>query len=304
MTNYHMGDNQNEGKKIDKQFNCDHCGKSYSEAARLQKHIYKVHEGHKDKTYTTCGYCDKSLKGGSYYLNKHIRILHETYKCEYCGEFFPKRKMKIHIHAVHKRKNKDAKISKELYGPSQNIEMKIQENFGNDKVMEVLGEELEQTAQIAIIKHDQNIEIKIQENIGNDKLMEVLESDQIANIIQDQNIEIKIQENIGNNKLSEVALEHEPEPEQIANIKQEKNIEIEIQEYEQNFPFLPVDSHESKMPRDLNNLSQEDEYFCGFCNEVFNQIQNLRNHIKNAHQKTESFRFELSGFPCEMIVKT
>ena len=109
---------------------------------------------------------------------------------------------------------------------------------------------------------------------------------------------------LNRNRLQNCALEHEPEPEQIANIKQEKNIEIEIQEYEQNFPFLPVDSHESKMPRDLNNLSQEDEYFCGFCIEKFNQIQNLRNHIKNAHHKSESFRFELSGFPCEMIVKS
>ena len=178
------------------------------------------------------------------------------------------------------------KFPKQLEIAPENIQIQIQENIRNEKMMEEFGQELEQ---IAIIKHDQNIEIKIQENIGNDKLMEVLESEQIANIIQDQNIEIKIQENIGNDKLTEAVLEDEPEPEQFVNIKQVKDIGIEIQK---------------DIGSDKLNEVLEDEYSCGFCNEKFNQIQNLRNHIKNAHQKTESFRFELSGFPCEMIVKS
>ena len=51
---------------------CKPCGKSFSHAGNLKKHIHTVHEGHKD------------------------------YKCENCGKPFSQASnLKIHIHTVH-----------------------------------------------------------------------------------------------------------------------------------------------------------------------------------------------------------
>ena len=38
-----------------KNFKCESCGKSFSEAGKLKKHIHTVHEGHKDYKCESCG---------------------------------------------------------------------------------------------------------------------------------------------------------------------------------------------------------------------------------------------------------
>ena len=53
-------------------YNCEPCGKSFSQGQSLKKHIHTVHERHKDN------------------------------KCESCGKsFFTAGDLKIHIHRVH-----------------------------------------------------------------------------------------------------------------------------------------------------------------------------------------------------------
>ena len=51
---------------------CESCGKSFSEAGSLKKHIHTIHEGHKG------------------------------YKCESCGKSFSQAgDLKRHIHTIH-----------------------------------------------------------------------------------------------------------------------------------------------------------------------------------------------------------
>ena len=55
---------------------CQACGKLFKEAQCLKRHIYTIHEGHKD------------------------------YKCESCGKSFSRAyNLKIHIHTVHESHN-------------------------------------------------------------------------------------------------------------------------------------------------------------------------------------------------------
>ena len=64
------------GKALNKnrfmEHKCQACGKLFKEAQCLKRHIYTIHEGHKD------------------------------YKCESCGKSFSRAyNLKIHIHTVH-----------------------------------------------------------------------------------------------------------------------------------------------------------------------------------------------------------
>ena len=66
---------------------CDSCGKSFSEAGTLKRHIQTVHEGHKN---FNCKSCWKSFsqEGDS---KKHIYTVHEGHKdnkCDTCGKSF------------------------------------------------------------------------------------------------------------------------------------------------------------------------------------------------------------------------
>ena len=65
--------------------NCDSCGKSFSGAGTLKKHIHAIREGHK---YYECEYCGKSFSGAGT-LKKHIQAIRENnswkdYNCEIC----------------------------------------------------------------------------------------------------------------------------------------------------------------------------------------------------------------------------
>ena len=57
-------------------YKCESCGKSFSRAYSLKKHIHTVHEGHKDYK---CESCDKSFSQAST-LKTHIHTVHKGQK--------------------------------------------------------------------------------------------------------------------------------------------------------------------------------------------------------------------------------
>ena len=76
--------NPEQKNRNQKHYTCETCGKSFSEAVSLKKHITTVHEGHKDYK---CEFCDKSASC----LKKQMHTIHEghkDYKCESCGKLF------------------------------------------------------------------------------------------------------------------------------------------------------------------------------------------------------------------------
>ena len=83
---------------------CQSCGKSFSTAASLKKHLYTVHDGHKDYNCESCG---KSFSEGNK-LKKHIRAVHEgrkDYSCESCGKLFSTTKnLTRHNDSVHEKR--------------------------------------------------------------------------------------------------------------------------------------------------------------------------------------------------------
>mgnify|MGYP001299730306 CR=1 FL=1 len=108
-------------------YNCDKCGKSFSQKGTLNSHIQGVHENIRyncekcDKSYSwkkylythikrthgnvrhTCDKCDKSFSQKGY-LNIHIQSVHEhiRYKCDKCDNTFSlKSGLKTHVKSVH-----------------------------------------------------------------------------------------------------------------------------------------------------------------------------------------------------------
>ena len=84
-----------------KEYKCEYCEKSYTNAGILKNHIHTIHEGHKDYK---CKSCAKSFSiAGS--LKKHIHTVHEgykDYKCESCGKLFSQAAhLKKHINTIH-----------------------------------------------------------------------------------------------------------------------------------------------------------------------------------------------------------
>ena len=54
-------------------FKCDSCGKSFTQSENLMKHIKTVHEGQKDHE---CEFCEKKFSTTSC-LTSHIKIIHD-----------------------------------------------------------------------------------------------------------------------------------------------------------------------------------------------------------------------------------
>ena len=85
-----------------KDYNCECCGKSFSQAEILKKHIHRVHEGHKDFKCISCG--KLFSKAGN--LKKHTHTVHEgrkDHKCGFCGKsFFLANHLKNHENKIHK----------------------------------------------------------------------------------------------------------------------------------------------------------------------------------------------------------
>ena len=74
-------------RTINSDHKCESCGKFFSKAAVLQRHINTVHEGHKDYECETCG---KSFYHQSE-LTLHHQNVHEgrrDHKCESCLKSF------------------------------------------------------------------------------------------------------------------------------------------------------------------------------------------------------------------------
>ena len=65
--------NPNGEFKLDRNHNCESCGKSFKAASALKLHIRTVHEGHKDYTCISCGKCFPRL----YHLKRHVKRVHE-----------------------------------------------------------------------------------------------------------------------------------------------------------------------------------------------------------------------------------
>ena len=91
---------QDLNSQIDDKRKCHSCGKSFTAAQTLKKHIYTVHEGHKDYE---CDTCDKTFSQAEY-LKKHIHRTHEGHKnsCKSSGKsFFQVSNLKAHTRRVH-----------------------------------------------------------------------------------------------------------------------------------------------------------------------------------------------------------
>ena len=82
--------------------NCDCCGKSFTRASSLKRHVKIVHEGIKDHE---CNHCGKSFSQARY-LKTHVKSIHEGVKehvCNDCGKSFSlAHHLKTHIKAIHK----------------------------------------------------------------------------------------------------------------------------------------------------------------------------------------------------------
>ena len=89
---------ENMKKQIQTIIKCESCGKSFSNAGYLKRHIHVVHEGNK------CESCGNSFSKAAS-LKKHIHTFHEghkDHKCEPCGKSFSQAgQLKKHIRIVH-----------------------------------------------------------------------------------------------------------------------------------------------------------------------------------------------------------
>ena len=89
-----------------KDYKCDTCGKSYSQAQNLRNHIRIVHDHERHKDYK----CDSCGKLYSYngLLKHHIHVVHDgrkDHKCEPCAKSFTSAQyLKIHIRTIHEAK--------------------------------------------------------------------------------------------------------------------------------------------------------------------------------------------------------
>ena len=91
-------------------YNCEKCGKSFSENGTLNKHIKSIHE---DVQYN-CEKCDKSFSDKSN-LKRHIQSVHENvrYNCEKCDKSYSdKSHLRKHIKSVHQSEPKVTDILK------------------------------------------------------------------------------------------------------------------------------------------------------------------------------------------------
>ena len=87
------------GGDLVKIYKCDTCGLNFSLKKDLQNHVVEfVHNGIKCET---CGKCYRYFSD----LNRHIKTVHEgqkTKKCEQCGKAFSRSEyLKLHIKTVH-----------------------------------------------------------------------------------------------------------------------------------------------------------------------------------------------------------
>ena len=87
---------------------CEYCANSFTHARSLRKHIYTIHEGHKDYK---CESCEKSFSRVDS-LKNHIHTIHEGHrfhKCNYCDKSFSQAgSLKKHMLTIHKETYQDS----------------------------------------------------------------------------------------------------------------------------------------------------------------------------------------------------
>ena len=135
----------NQGPNV---YECDSCGKVFSQGGNLKMHIHTFHKGNKDYKCESCG----KLFSQSGNLKKHIRRFHQETssvqnsnqefaeiqpmpaakvdKCELCGkEFFDAHALKKHIYTIHEG-HKDYKcgICGKLFSQAGNLKTHIEKN--------------------------------------------------------------------------------------------------------------------------------------------------------------------------------
>ena len=97
--------NTNAENKVGSKFQCQNCSKLYSSKDYLKRHIYSVHEGHKDYK---CDICNKSFSQ-NHELKSHVQKKHpkdgeipETFYCDVCAKpLADKRNLDRHVKYVH-----------------------------------------------------------------------------------------------------------------------------------------------------------------------------------------------------------
>ena len=92
---------------------CDLCGKDFFTSHHVKLHKLRVHEGVKEKykrrndVTIRCNICDNSF-GSSYYLNRHIKTIHQErqpIQCLFCEKSFRSKSAKLyHLQDVHENK--------------------------------------------------------------------------------------------------------------------------------------------------------------------------------------------------------
>ena len=84
-------------------FNCDVCGKSFSRADNLKRHINSIHNALKDHKYR-CDECGKHYRS-KIKLNMHKKSVHgekKLFQCETCENSFPSSKRLLyHVMSIH-----------------------------------------------------------------------------------------------------------------------------------------------------------------------------------------------------------
>ena len=82
---------------------CYQCGKSFSKASDLKRHVKAVHDGIKDHT---CDLCGRSFAKKDQ-LNNHVKAVHEKikdHKCKHCDKSFSEAgTLRNHVKGVHDR---------------------------------------------------------------------------------------------------------------------------------------------------------------------------------------------------------
>ena len=104
----------NSINRIRKRGKCVSCLKSFFDGKSLKRHIYNVHEGHRDFKCESCG---KSF-GEASNLKRHIHTVHEgrkDHKCESCGKSFTEGGgLKKHIISVHEGHKDVSTLKKQI----------------------------------------------------------------------------------------------------------------------------------------------------------------------------------------------
>ena len=145
--------------KCHKDHKCESCGKTFTDARNLKRHIHIIHEGRKNHKCKSCG---KSFSQ-SHHLKHHIQVIHDghkDFKCESCDKSFStKQQLEIHIKVVHKKQlDFECHICGKKFGHKQEMQMHVERH---DNTMKYQCEKCEK---LFAVKADLNRHIRSTHN--------------------------------------------------------------------------------------------------------------------------------------------